>query len=115
MVNGAPISGETQLEHNDRIVVGSTHIWIFQNPLEKGIDKKHYPPITYEYAQEEIAAKAGINIDTADSADVALLHEDLIGEFIGFIAEVCLVSLTDLFHVDSNLLFRFSAICNMPL
>ena len=30
--------------------------------LEKGIDKKHYPPITYEYAQEEIAAKAGINI-----------------------------------------------------
>ena len=57
MVNGAPITGETQLEHNDRIVVGSTHIWIFQNPLEKGIDKKHYPPITYEYAQEEIAAK----------------------------------------------------------
>ena len=94
MVNGAPISGETQLEHNDRIVVGSTHIWIFQNPLEKGIDKKHYPPITYEYAQEEIAAKAGINIDTADSADVALLHEDLIGEFIGFIAEDFLVSLT---------------------
>ena len=70
--------------------MGSTHIWIFQNPLEKGIDKKHYPPITYEYAQEEIAAKAGINIDTADSADVALLHEDLIGEFI---SKVCLVSL----------------------
>jgi hypothetical protein len=43
-------------------VVGSTHIWIFQNPLEKGIEKKHYPPITYEYAQEEIASKAGINI-----------------------------------------------------
>ena len=57
MVNGAPITGETQLEHNDRIVVGSTHIWIFQNPLEKGIDNKHYPPNTYEYAQEEIAAK----------------------------------------------------------
>ena len=56
------MTGETKLDHNDRIVVGSTHIWIFQNPLEKGIDKKHYPPITYEYAQEEIAAKAGINI-----------------------------------------------------
>ena len=61
-VNGSAISGETKLDHNDRIVVGSTHIWIFQNPLEKGIEKKHYPPITYEYAQEEIASKAGINI-----------------------------------------------------
>lgn len=78
MVNGTAITGETQLEHNDRIVVGSTHVWIFQNPLEKGIDKKHYPPITYEYAQEEIAAKAGINIQNVDSSDVAMLHEDLI-------------------------------------
>ena len=49
-------------------MVGSTHIWIFQNPLEKGIDKKHYPPITYEYAQEEIAAKAGINIQVVKSS-----------------------------------------------
>jgi len=55
-----------------------THIWIFQNPLEKGIDKKHYPPITYEYAQEEIAAKAGINIQSGDATDVGALHEDLI-------------------------------------
>ena len=30
MVNGAAITGETDLDHNDRIVVGSTHIWIFQ-------------------------------------------------------------------------------------
>ena len=62
MVNGAAITGETDLDHNDRIVVGSTHIWIFQNPTEPGIDRKKYPPITYEYAQEEIAAKAGIQI-----------------------------------------------------
>ena len=82
LVNGGPITAETPLEHNDRIVVGSTHIWIFQNPLEKGIDKKQYPPITYDYAQEEIAAKAGISIQSGDSADVALLHEDLIGNLV---------------------------------
>lgn len=45
------------MDHNDRLVIGGTHIWIFQNPTEKGIAKKQYPPITYEYAQEEIAAK----------------------------------------------------------
>ncbi len=45
---------------------------------EKGTDKKHYPKISWEYAQEEIATKAGVNIDHAGSSDVALLQEDLI-------------------------------------
>ena len=57
LLNGAPITGATELEHNDRLVFGSTHTWVFQNPQEKGIAKKRYPPITFEYAQEEIAAK----------------------------------------------------------
>ena len=74
LVNGSAITGETDLDHNDRLVFGSTHMWVFQNPQEKGIDKKAYPPISYEYAQEEIAAKAGINVDHAASNDVALLH-----------------------------------------
>ena len=65
LVNGDAITGETELKHNDRLVFGSTQLWVFQNPKEKGIDSKKYPPITYEYAQEEIAAKAGIKVDTA--------------------------------------------------
>jgi hypothetical protein len=32
-----------------------------------GIDKKKYPPITYDYSQEEIAAKAGINMDQVNT------------------------------------------------
>ncbi len=43
-----------------------------------GIESKQYPPITYEYAQEEIAACAGINVDHAASSDVALLQEDIL-------------------------------------
>ena len=79
LVNGDAITGETELKHNDRLVFGSTQLWVFQNPKEKGIDSKKYPPITYEYAQEEIAAKAGIKVDTAGGgADMALLQEDLI-------------------------------------
>ena len=49
-----------------------------QNPKEKGIDKKVYPEITHEFAQEEIASKAGINMDHAGSNDFALLQEDLV-------------------------------------
>ena len=86
---------QVELHHNDRLVFGSTQLWVFQNPKEKGIgkfnnlssflflswsvlDKKKYPPITFEYAQEEIAAKAGIKVDTAAGGDMALLQEDLI-------------------------------------
>ena len=48
---------------------------ISQNPTEPGIGKKKYPPITYEYAQEEIAAKAGIQIASSSGGDdVAMLQ-----------------------------------------
>ena len=39
---------------------GSTQIWVFQNPNEKS--SKKLPEITFEYAQEEIAAKSGLDI-----------------------------------------------------
>merc|ERR1719500_571459 len=80
LVNGDAITSEVELHHNDRLVFGSTQVWVFQNPKEHGIDKKKYPPITFEYSQEEIAAKAGIKVDgqSGSSSDMALLHEDLI-------------------------------------
>merc|ERR1719481_2087167 len=80
LVNGDTISEEVEIHHNDRLVFGSTQVWVFQNPKEHGIDKKKYPPITFEYSQEEIAAKAGIKVDgqSGSSSDMALLQEDLI-------------------------------------
>ena len=38
LVNGDAISSEVELHHNDRLVFGSTQLWVFQNPKEKGID-----------------------------------------------------------------------------
>jgi hypothetical protein len=80
-------------------VFGSTQLWVFQNPKESGIgklfstiksakieemakknqrffflDKKKYPPITYEYAQEEIAAKCGVKVDSSQGGDMASLQ-----------------------------------------
>ncbi|CAG0885568.1 unnamed protein product [Darwinula stevensoni] len=79
LVNGTAILGETPLAHNDRLVFGTTQIWVYQNPKEANADKKKYPQITYDFAQEEIAAKAGIDMSAADSnTDMALLHEDLL-------------------------------------
>lgn len=40
---------------------GSTQIWLLQNPLKMG--KSKTSNITFEFAQEEITAKSGINFD----------------------------------------------------
>ena len=39
LVNGDAITQETELHHNDRLVFGSTQLWVFQNPKEHGIGK----------------------------------------------------------------------------
>lgn len=44
-----------------RIMFGTTQLYVYLDSEEKTRGKK-YPEITYEMAQEEIAAKAGINI-----------------------------------------------------
>ena len=39
LVNGEPITEEVELHHNDRLVFGSTQLWVFQNAKEKGTGK----------------------------------------------------------------------------
>ena len=42
-------------KNTNKKVTNSVEIYVFA-------DKKKYPPITFEYSQEEIAAKAGIKV-----------------------------------------------------
>ena len=51
------------------VVFGSTQIWLFQNPTDKKNAGKKTPSITYEYAQEEIAAKNGIDVNNLNDAE----------------------------------------------
>eukprot|EP00095_Tigriopus_kingsejongensis_P011917 maker-scaffold507_size152468-snap-gene-0.36 protein:Tk11917 transcript:maker-scaffold507_size152468-snap-gene-0.36-mRNA-1 annotation:"kinesin-like protein kif28p-like" len=75
LVNGSSITGETDLDHNDRLVFGSTQTWVFQNPNDASTSAKKFPPITYEFSQEEIASKAGINMEHAGSNQGYLLDQ----------------------------------------
>ena len=49
-------------------MVGATQIWVFMNPELKGKAPKggKAPEITYDYAQEEIAAKNGITMNDSN-------------------------------------------------
>jgi hypothetical protein len=68
LLNGSEISGETNLCHNDRLMFGFTQLWVFENPKEAAKSGKKYVPVTYEYAQEEIAAKQGVDVSSSDAS-----------------------------------------------
>ncbi|UYV67471.1 hypothetical protein LAZ67_5000734 [Cordylochernes scorpioides] len=80
LVNGDPVVEKVPLTHNDRLLFGTTQLYIFKHP-------GHTPPpaardleVTYEMAMEEIATKAGsMSLDPSDqSTETALLHKDLL-------------------------------------
>ncbi|KAL5006291.1 hypothetical protein ScPMuIL_015097 [Solemya velum] len=84
LLNGQKIITETQLHHNDRVLFGPNHLFVFHHPQDeakqakKGI-KSEAP--TYDSAQEEIAKKAGLmGLEQGEgtSREDLLLQEDLI-------------------------------------
>ncbi|KAI6241485.1 putative tRNA N6-adenosine threonylcarbamoyltransferase [Aphelenchoides fujianensis] len=58
LVNGKAITGETNLNQNDRILFGGNHLYVFVNPKKGGV--KNSQEITYDMAQKEIAKSVGI-------------------------------------------------------
>ncbi|KAF8782896.1 Kinesin-like protein KIF28P like protein [Argiope bruennichi] len=77
LLNGEPVTSQSVLKHNDRIMFGTTQLYVYQDP-ENFVRGRKYPEITYEMAQEEIAAKAGINLSDDNSRESALLNKDLL-------------------------------------
>ncbi|XP_067143109.1 kinesin-like protein KIF28 [Centruroides vittatus] len=79
LLNGEPVSARVLLSHNDRVMFGTTQLYVFKNPQQMREQKQTYPEITYEMAREEIAAKAGLTMDTEDySRETALLNKDIL-------------------------------------
>ncbi|CAB3985233.1 kinesin KIF28P [Paramuricea clavata] len=83
LVNGEPVTEKEILHHNDRIMFGSSHLYVFYHPQEleeaktKGTEIEE---VNYEMAQEEIAQNSGINVEkgTEKSKDELLIQEDLL-------------------------------------
>ncbi|KAG8190882.1 hypothetical protein JTE90_010307 [Oedothorax gibbosus] len=77
LLNGEPVTSQSVLNHNDRIMFGSTQLYVYQES-EMSTRGRKYPEVTYEMAHEEIAAKAGINLSGDNSRESALLNKDLL-------------------------------------
>lgn len=60
LVNGQVTNEAEELESYDRIMFGTTQLFVFANPSDKKID------VTFEMAQQEIARNSGLNVDESD-------------------------------------------------
>ncbi|XP_074659378.1 kinesin-like protein KIF28 isoform X2 [Tubulanus polymorphus] len=81
VLNGEDLKVEKLLHHNDRVLFGSNHLYVFSHPKEyaKLAKKKKVEPPTYEDAQAEMAKNVGLmKLAKGKSAEDLLLQEDLI-------------------------------------
>ncbi|XP_033105762.1 kinesin-like protein KIF28P [Anneissia japonica] len=79
LLNGEPLTSKQQLDHNDRIMFGSNHMYVFQHPGLKAANPDNYRiPVTYEMAQQEIAQNNGFDMSSKQSVEEMILQEDLI-------------------------------------
>ncbi|XP_073236742.1 kinesin-like protein KIF28P [Porites lutea] len=83
MVNGKPARDETEIHHNDRVVFGSSSLFVLHHPVELDLKKKQgvqLEEISYDLAQEEIAANSGFDMGkgSGQTKNDMLLQEDLV-------------------------------------
>ncbi|XP_078377646.1 kinesin-like protein KIF28 [Oculina patagonica] len=83
MVNGKPTHDEIELHHNDRVMFGSASLFVLHHPVEYENKKNEgvkLEEVTYDLAQEEIAASSGFNMgkNSGQSKNDLLLQEDLV-------------------------------------
>jgi pSer/pThr/pTyr-binding forkhead associated (FHA) protein len=79
LLNGDPVTHKVNLSHNDRLLFGTTQLFVFIHPDQQLKSKMTYAEVTFELAQEEIATKAGFAVNSEDqSMEQALLNKDLL-------------------------------------
>ncbi|XP_065828144.1 kinesin-like protein KIF28 [Oscarella lobularis] len=95
LINGAPLGGERVLCHLDRIVFGSSHMYVFKNP-QKAVARDGSvveANITWEFAQKEIAEARGFHAKAGSSmSNDQLLVQEQIVELLPLVNEANAIS-----------------------
>ncbi|XP_077998394.1 kinesin-like protein KIF28 [Glandiceps talaboti] len=81
-LNGKLLTEEKKLHHNDRVLIGSNHLYVLHHPQDLAMNMetgKTDEKVTYEKAQEEITENLGFHLGSKDkSKEVLMLREDLV-------------------------------------
>merc|ERR1712226_793895 len=83
VLNGNAITSKKELHHNDRLLFGSSNLFVFHHPQDYAKQQKSKKVVdtpNFESAQEEIAKNSGLAKFTGDgkSKEDLLLQEDLV-------------------------------------
>ncbi|KAI1292656.1 Kinesin-like protein KIF28P [Halotydeus destructor] len=79
LLNGDPVTTKVSLSHHDRLLFGSTQLFVFKHPDQDKKSRMTFSEVTFELAQEEIASKAGYDVSNEDQTiEMALLNKDLL-------------------------------------
>lgn len=80
LLNGDLVKTKINLNHNDRLLFGTTQLFVFAHPTQENKNSLGFSEISFELAQEEIALKAGFELNNSEdqSFEIALLNKDLL-------------------------------------
>ncbi|NXC51157.1 KIF28 protein, partial [Penelope pileata] len=67
VVNGVPITGETELQHLDRVILGSNSAYLYVGPPAERT-KEDLSRYDYDFFQSELAAAEGFSVDKLGAA-----------------------------------------------
>uniref|UniRef100_H2ZMC6 Kinesin-like protein n=1 Tax=Ciona savignyi TaxID=51511 RepID=H2ZMC6_CIOSA len=91
-VNGAPLTGERKLEHNDRVLLGSNHLYVFMNPLKPGLPEGTPETVDWDFAQKELAEQSGFSTQNSGMSKDQQLAQEQVLELLPMVTEVNAVS-----------------------
>ncbi|KAH9515666.1 Kinesin-like protein kif28p [Bulinus truncatus] len=91
-VNGILITGPRTLQHKDRIIFGSNHVYVFVNPLNPKVPEGTPEEINWELAQKEVAKAKGYATGTVGLTKEQQVVQEQILEILPMVSEVNAVS-----------------------
>ncbi|XP_012936827.1 kinesin-like protein KIF28P [Aplysia californica] len=91
-VNGVPITGSRVLEHMDRVIFGSNHVYVFVNPTKPNAPEGTPKEITWEHAQKEVAQAKGFATGLSGLTKEQQIVQEQILEILPMVSEVNAVS-----------------------
>ena len=88
-VNGTNVEEQVELKHNDRILFGSSNMYVFINPSKGNSKEKR---ITWEHAQKEIAEVKGYSTQNNSMTKEQKMIQDEIIELLPIVSDVNAIS-----------------------
>ncbi|XP_033626333.1 kinesin-like protein KIF28P isoform X2 [Asterias rubens] len=90
-VNGLPLTGARNLEHLDRVMFGSNHMFVFHNPINPKAPEGTPNNIEWDFAQKELAEARGLTAGGNLTKDQQRAQDQIL-ELLPMVNEVNAVS-----------------------